>query len=309
MPVVADDLGGLGLYGWVFSGFFLGNLLGIVIAGPGRRPSAAPRSRSSSAWCCSRPASASAAWRRRWACSSPLACSRASAPAPSPPSPTPPSAASTPPPSGRGCSRCSRPRGWCPASSARPRAAPSRSALSWRAVFLALLPVRRARGRHHDPGPHRRPRGGRRRRRRAGARSSRGRRVVLTLSVALVLVAISGPPAVDRRPAAPRRDTDRRADVHPARAAGHAAPGARHARGGHGARHPHVRVLRRRRLRLAHLPGRARPADLGRRRRPHRRHPRLDRRRLDPAALDPHRRSAPRRRHRLRVPRRRASPA
>ena len=33
MPVVADDLGGLGLYGWVFSGFFLGNLLGIVIAG------------------------------------------------------------------------------------------------------------------------------------------------------------------------------------------------------------------------------------------------------------------------------------
>jgi MFS family permease len=33
MPVVADDLGGLGLYGWVFSGFFLGNLLGIVVAG------------------------------------------------------------------------------------------------------------------------------------------------------------------------------------------------------------------------------------------------------------------------------------
>ena len=33
MPVVADDLGGLGLYGWVFSGFFLGNLFGIVTAG------------------------------------------------------------------------------------------------------------------------------------------------------------------------------------------------------------------------------------------------------------------------------------
>jgi MFS family permease len=33
MPVVADDLGGLGLYGWVFSGFFLGSLLGIVSAG------------------------------------------------------------------------------------------------------------------------------------------------------------------------------------------------------------------------------------------------------------------------------------
>jgi MFS family permease len=33
MPVVSDDLGGLGWYGWVFSGFFLGNLLGIVLAG------------------------------------------------------------------------------------------------------------------------------------------------------------------------------------------------------------------------------------------------------------------------------------
>jgi MFS family permease len=33
MPVVADDLGGLSLYGWVFSGFFLGSLLGIVLAG------------------------------------------------------------------------------------------------------------------------------------------------------------------------------------------------------------------------------------------------------------------------------------
>lgn len=33
MPVVSNDLGGLGLYGWVFSGFFLGGLLGIVIAG------------------------------------------------------------------------------------------------------------------------------------------------------------------------------------------------------------------------------------------------------------------------------------
>jgi MFS family permease len=33
MPVVADELGGLGLYGWVFSGFFLGSLLGIVVAG------------------------------------------------------------------------------------------------------------------------------------------------------------------------------------------------------------------------------------------------------------------------------------
>jgi MFS family permease len=33
MPEVKDDLGGLGLYGWVFSGFFLSSLLGIVLAG------------------------------------------------------------------------------------------------------------------------------------------------------------------------------------------------------------------------------------------------------------------------------------
>ena len=33
LPIVAADLGGIDLYGWVFSGFFLGNLLGIVVAG------------------------------------------------------------------------------------------------------------------------------------------------------------------------------------------------------------------------------------------------------------------------------------
>jgi MFS family permease len=33
LPVVSADLGGLGLYGWVFSAFFLGGLLGIVTAG------------------------------------------------------------------------------------------------------------------------------------------------------------------------------------------------------------------------------------------------------------------------------------
>jgi len=33
MPLVADELGDLQLYGWVFSGFFLGNLIGVVIAG------------------------------------------------------------------------------------------------------------------------------------------------------------------------------------------------------------------------------------------------------------------------------------
>jgi MFS family permease len=44
MPIVTGDLGGLELYGWVFSAFFLGNLVGIVVVGgaldrmPIRRP-------------------------------------------------------------------------------------------------------------------------------------------------------------------------------------------------------------------------------------------------------------------------------
>ncbi len=33
LPDVSKDLGGIGLYGWVFSAFFLGNLVGIVAAG------------------------------------------------------------------------------------------------------------------------------------------------------------------------------------------------------------------------------------------------------------------------------------
>ena len=33
MPIVSQDLRGFDLYGWVFSGFFLGDLLGIVVAG------------------------------------------------------------------------------------------------------------------------------------------------------------------------------------------------------------------------------------------------------------------------------------
>src|SRR6476646_6463303 len=33
MPVVARDLGGLRLYGWVFSAFMLGSIVGIVAAG------------------------------------------------------------------------------------------------------------------------------------------------------------------------------------------------------------------------------------------------------------------------------------
>jgi MFS family permease len=33
MPIVAEELGDLALYGWVYSAFFLGNLVGIVLAG------------------------------------------------------------------------------------------------------------------------------------------------------------------------------------------------------------------------------------------------------------------------------------
>src|SRR6202050_1429334 len=33
MPVVARDLGGFRLYGWVFSAFMLGSVVGIVVAG------------------------------------------------------------------------------------------------------------------------------------------------------------------------------------------------------------------------------------------------------------------------------------
>ena len=33
MPIAANELGGLGLYGWVFSAFFLGSLIGIVVVG------------------------------------------------------------------------------------------------------------------------------------------------------------------------------------------------------------------------------------------------------------------------------------
>jgi MFS family permease len=33
MPLVESDLGDLALYGWVFSAFFLGTLVGVVIAG------------------------------------------------------------------------------------------------------------------------------------------------------------------------------------------------------------------------------------------------------------------------------------
>ena len=33
LPIVSDDLGGVSLYGWVFSAFFLGSLASVIIAG------------------------------------------------------------------------------------------------------------------------------------------------------------------------------------------------------------------------------------------------------------------------------------
>ena len=67
MPVVARDLGGLRLYGWVFSGFMLGSVVGIVAAGreADRR---GRRFRSWPGWCCSAPGWPWRAWLPRWAC-------------------------------------------------------------------------------------------------------------------------------------------------------------------------------------------------------------------------------------------------
>ena len=33
MPIVEEDLGALALYGWVFSAFYLGTLIGVVVGG------------------------------------------------------------------------------------------------------------------------------------------------------------------------------------------------------------------------------------------------------------------------------------
>jgi hypothetical protein len=100
MPIVADELGQLELYGWVYTAFFLGSLIGIVHRWRARpvplaRPfsSASGCSRSGCWWPgavvpvlppCVRPVSGGAVgptayvhWRNRRACS--RACSRCSA--------------------------------------------------------------------------------------------------------------------------------------------------------------------------------------------------------------------------------------
>jgi MFS family permease len=55
MPIVARDLGGLELFGWVFSAFFLGSLIGIPVVG-GPSTSGAWSCRSSAGSSCSRSA-------------------------------------------------------------------------------------------------------------------------------------------------------------------------------------------------------------------------------------------------------------
>ena len=64
-PRVARDLGGLDLYGWLFSAFMLANLVGIVRRRPRGRPARARAALSSSGSCCSRPGSLAVRARRR----------------------------------------------------------------------------------------------------------------------------------------------------------------------------------------------------------------------------------------------------
>ena len=118
MPEVAKELGDLPLFGWVYTAFFLGSLIGIVLAGgvldrmPLQRPFAvglglfglglvigglAP----------SMPVLIAARFLQ------------GSAGAPLPRRRTSRSAAACRSGSSRACSRCSRRRGWCPGSLAR----------------------------------------------------------------------------------------------------------------------------------------------------------------------------------------------
>ena len=65
LPLVVRDLGGLRLYGWVFSAFMLSSMVGIVLAGrEADRRGPAP-GRSWSGWCCSGAGWRSPGWPRR----------------------------------------------------------------------------------------------------------------------------------------------------------------------------------------------------------------------------------------------------
>src|SRR6266511_1792335 len=92
LPVIKDDLGGLRLYGWVTSAFFLGTLVGIVVAGSesDRRGPGPPYVLGILLF---------------------AAGLGIGGPARSPPPPMRPSAAATPRRSAHACSRCCRPPG------------------------------------------------------------------------------------------------------------------------------------------------------------------------------------------------------
>jgi MFS family permease len=191
MPVVADDLGGLGLYGWVFSGFFLGSLLGIVVAGQSadRRGTAGPFLLGLALFSAGLVAGGLA--RSMGVLVAARICQGIGAGA------IPAIAYAS---VGRAYPAHIRPRVFAVFSSAwvipgliGPAASSAiEHALSWRAVFLALLPFVVIAAVITYPALTR-----------SGAPSAapgqpiddrRGRAVVLTLAVGAVLVALSGPP-------------------------------------------------------------------------------------------------------------------
>ena len=158
MPVVSDDLGGLGLYGWVFSGFFLGNLLGIVIAGQAadQRGTAFPFLVGLLLFSAGLCLGGLAPSMGVLVAARVLQGIGAGA--------IPAIAYAT---VGRAYPAAIRPRvfavfstAWVVPGLIGPASSSAiEEALSWRAVFLALLPFVLIAGRHHDPGPHRhRPR-------------------------------------------------------------------------------------------------------------------------------------------------------
>ena len=136
MPIVADELGDMELYGWVFSAFFLGSLIGIVVVGGAidrgglgravRARARAVRHRPADR----RPRAVDAGPRRRPVHPGPR---RRDDPADRLRRDRPEPAGAR---SGRGCSPRSRPRGSCPASSARRIAGLVGEFIGWRFVFL-----------------------------------------------------------------------------------------------------------------------------------------------------------------------------
>src|SRR6266536_1300408 len=105
LPVIKDDLGGLRLYGWVTSAFFLGTLVGIVVAGSesDRRGPGAPYVLGILLFATGLLIGGLA----------PSMLILVLAPARCRQPPTRPSAAATRRRSARGCSRCCRPPGSC----------------------------------------------------------------------------------------------------------------------------------------------------------------------------------------------------